>query len=98
MNSVLMGEILEAITQSEDWEDVQQNDPLIQKANAGFEAAIQEAKKYLPIDVFLKVNDAWGTSIKEHGDAGILFGLRVADTIREMAAHPEKIQRGGAQQ
>lgn len=87
MDSIMM----DAIVQSDEWQKIQLNDPRITAANDRLEAALEQARAL--IDLYAELSDAHSAVISALGDSGILFGIHVADAIRDVASRPADLSR-----
>lgn len=92
-NLAMMDEIMGTITQFDEWADIQIHDPMITAADDQFEAAMERAKAFIPKEFYDELYDTHEAKASALGDAGILFGLRVADVIRDVASRPADLSR-----
>lgn len=94
-NLALMDKIINAITgdgQGE-WNEVLMNDPAIIAANNHFEALLGKVETLLPDSIYGELSDAYSGGLAAVGEAGILFGLHVADAIRDVSSRPADLSR-----
>ena len=84
----IMDEIMSAVTQTDAWQEVLQKDELVKKAWAELNPLMEQARNYLPKDLWVRLEDAACAISSAHGDAGILFGIHVADAIRAVTTCP----------
>ncbi len=89
----LMADIMDGITSADEWTRIQTTDPGIAAADDKWDRALSDAKPYLPWAIYEELSNANASVASAYSDAGILYGIRVADVIREAAAHPEEISR-----
>ena len=92
-NLALMDEIMGVITQSDEWQEIQMYDPRITAASDRFDAALERVKDLIPKDTYAELSDAYSTGLSAIGDAGVLFGVHVANVIRDVAARPANLSR-----
>lgn len=92
-NLALMNDIMGAVTQTEEWQEIQMCDPAIVAAEARFSAAMEQAKAAIPGELYSELSDAHTAAILAIGDVGVLFGIHVADAIRDVAARPLDLSR-----
>ena len=92
-NLVLMDYIMNSITQTGEWDKIQINDPQISAADARWHGAMEQAKGVLPKGLYDELLDAHVVEIAATGDAGILYGIHVADVIRDVASRPADLSR-----
>lgn len=91
-NLALMDSIMIGITQDE-WEERQKNDLMIADVDARWEAAMERARVLLPEELYGELCDLHEDKALAVADAGILFGIHVADVIRDVAARPADLSR-----
>lgn len=89
----LMADIMDGITGTDEWDEFQMNNSYIEAAVSRWKAVLEIAKQYLPKEVYIKSSDAQGSVAVAFSDAGILYGIRFAEVMREMVAHPEELTR-----
>ena len=93
-NLALMDDIMFAgITKADEWNDIQLHDPRIAAADARWKAAIEEAKAFLPRDLYFELDAAHVDVVTDTADAAILFGLHIADAIRDATSRPADLSR-----
>ena len=92
-NLALVDDILSMVTQADEWEEIQLNDPRITAACVRWEAVLERTKALLPWELYAELSDARAGEIAAVGDAGILFGIHVADAIRDVASRPADLSR-----
>lgn len=84
----IMDDIMSAITQANAWQEVLERDELVEKAWAEWSQLIEQARNYLPEDLCDRLDNAACSISSSHGDAGILFGIYVANAVRTVTAFP----------
>lgn len=89
----LMDEIMGVITQADEWQEIQMQDPIIADARNCWKTAFKRAKAFLPEEIYMELEDAKASEVSAIGGAGILFGIHVADAIRDMASRPADLSR-----
>lgn len=94
-NLVLVDEIMNTITGSGqgEWDEIQTHDPMIIAADNRFEAMMEQVKALIPEKLYNELYDAHSSVGSAIGDAGILFGIHVADAIRDVASRPADLSR-----
>lgn len=92
-NLALMDHIMNGITQAGEWDEIQTNDPMISNADARWHGAMEQAKGVLPKELYDELLYAHVAEIAATGDAGILYGIHVADVIRDVASSPADLSR-----
>ena len=93
-NLSLMDDIMfVGLERTDEWNRVQLSDPMITTANARWRAALEKAKAFLPTEIYMELDAANADEVTANGDAGILFGIRVADAIRDVITRPADLSR-----
>lgn len=92
-NLALMDDIMDAVTQLDEWMETQQNDPRITTANNRWCTVIEQVKALLPRGLYDELCEAHSSEVAATGDVGILFGIHVADAIRDVASRPTDLSR-----
>lgn len=92
-NVALVDEIMGVITQAAEWQEIQMHDPIITAATNRWNAALEQAKALLPEKLYTELSNAETDEVSAIGDAGILFGIHVADVIRDVASRPADLSR-----
>lgn len=92
-NLALMDSIMGGITQADEWDKIQMYDPEITAASDRWEAAMEQAKALIPRELYNELYDAHEAGTSAIGDVGILYGIHVADVIREVASSPADLSR-----
>ena len=86
----LMDKIMNVFAQKGEWQEIQMNDPRITAAYTRFDAALERIEAE---DLHEELYDAYMAGVSAAGDAGILFGIHVAEIIRDVAARPADLSR-----
>lgn len=89
----IMADIMNGITNADEWTRIQTTDPGIAAADDMWDKALSNARPYLPQDIYDELSTASASEASAYGDAGILYGIHVAEAIREVVAHPEELTR-----
>lgn len=84
----IMDEIMSAVTQTDAWQEAQEKDALVKRAWEKLDPFMEQARGYLPQGLWFRLENAVNGVSAAHGDAGILFGIHVADAIRAVTACP----------
>ena len=93
-NLSLMDDIMfVGLARTDEWNDILLHDPMIAAADARWRAALEKAKAFLPTEIYMELDAANADEVIANGDAGILFGIRVADAIRDAVARPADLSR-----
>lgn len=92
-NLVLMDDIMQMVVQADEWQDIQLNDPRIAAARDHWNAVLERAKAFLPKEIYIELEDAEAGEVSATSDAGILFGIHVANAIRDVASRPADLSR-----
>lgn len=89
----MMADIMDGIEQTDEWKELQMNDPGIKDADRRLNRALEAAEKYIPRKVFAELADAHCGAVAAYSDIAILYGMRVAAVIQEVAANPSEMTR-----
>ena len=93
INAQIMDDIMNGITQTDVWERIQQEDPMILKAEARLEKALERVEGLIPRDLYAELSDAASGTLSAMGDAGILYGMHVVFAMQDVAARPADLSR-----
>lgn len=92
-NIEIMDELMQDITQTEEWESIQENDPEIRHADRKLVDILLQIKSIVPRDLYYEIEDAaysYGNAI---GSAAMLYGIHVIEAIRDVSARPCDLSR-----
>ena len=89
----IMANIMDGIEQTDEWTELQINDPGIKDADRRLNMALDAAEKYIPRKVYAELADAHSGAVAAYSDVAILYGMRVATVIQEITAHPAAMTR-----
>lgn len=89
----LVGDIVTGIICSDVWSREQLNNPEIVKNMARLEKALRDIEAYAPEALVRELDSAICDYTGAYETAGILFGIHVADALREVAAKPSAYMR-----
>lgn len=92
-NLALMDSVMDVITQSDEWRDIQKNDPRITASYERWDSVLERVKPILPWKLYAELSDAHDSDLAVISDAGILFGIHVAEAIRDVASRPADLSR-----
>lgn len=84
----LMDRIMGALFNSEEWDRITMNDPRICAITERVYKVMERLQSIVPYELYSELEDAIGHAETAYSDAGILFGIHVADTLRQTAANP----------
>ena len=84
---------MDGIEQTDEWKELQMNDPGIKAADSRLNRALEAAEKYLPRKVYAELADAHCGVVSAYSDVAILYGMRVAAVIQAVAANPTALTR-----
>ena len=87
----LAAELLDAVTQTEEWGRRQTTDPGISATRNRCRAALEKARAYLPAELYMELSDAQSAEVAAHCDVAIMYGFYVAEVIRSVVANPAKL-------
>lgn len=90
---ITMDQVMNAVVQTDEWFDIQDNDPGIKRA---YEAYHQVLDKLRPL-ITHELEDALRTAVagllSTQETPAILYGLSVAETIRTVSANPSAVSK-----
>ena len=89
----IMADIMDGIEQTDEWTELQINDPGIKDADRRLNMALDAAEKYIPRKVYAELADAHSGAVAAYSDVAILYGMQVATVIQEITAHPAAMTR-----
>ena len=89
----IMADIMDGIEQTDEWTELQMNDPGIKDADRRLNRALEAAEKYIPRKVYAELADAHSGAVAAYSDVAILYGMRVAAVIQSVAANPSELTR-----
>ena len=78
----IMADIMDGIEQTDEWTELQMNDPGIKDADRRLNRALEAAEKYIPRKVYAELADAHSGAVAAYSDVAILYGMRVAAVIQ----------------
>ena len=88
-----MADIMGGIEQTDEWRDIQMNDPGVKAAHSRWDQALESAKAYLPQTLYNELSDANCGEVAAYCDVAILYGMRVAEIIRAVSTNPAEMTR-----
>ena len=89
----MMADIMDGIEQTDEWTEIQMNDPGIKAAGSRWNRAMESAKSYLPREIYDELSDANCNEVSAYSDVAILYGIRVSSVIQTVAANPSQMTR-----
>ena len=89
----IMADIMDGIEQTDEWTELQMNDPGIKDADRRLNRALDAAGKYIPRKVYAELADAHSGAVAAYSDVAILYGMRVAAVIQAVTANPAAMTR-----
>lgn len=92
-NIALMDDLLSGITQTDTWKDVQLQNPEILAADKVLAEALEKLRGVAPEEVINQIIDAAYAYASSFETAAILYGVHVADTLRDCSAHSEEVSQ-----
>ncbi len=90
-NIEIMDDIMDAIMQTDAWQDAQNNNEIIMIAQQRLLEVIAKVEKYLPRELQGELEDAICAQDAAYSEAGVLFGIHAAEAIRTVSANPEQL-------
>lgn len=95
-NVKLMDELMNSIIQTDDWNEIQLNDPGILEKSERLNRLLDQIRDAAPpelADLIAALEDATLDAACSHITPAILYGIHVADAIRDVAARPCDLSR-----
>ena len=89
----MMADIMDGIEQTDEWAELQMNDPGIKDADSRLNRALEAAEKYIPRKVYAELADAHSGAVAAYSDVAILYGMRVSAVIQAVTANPAAMTR-----
>ena len=89
----IMDSLMDAIECNDVWNQIQQTDPMIQRAEQARYAAEKEAVAILPRDLFDRLSEATTSVESAMVTAAILYGMRVSAAISAATANQADFSR-----
>ena len=92
-NMEIISQLMATITQTNEWFRICNEDPQIQRASHGLQLTMARVSALVPEAIMDELWDALGDLEQAQETAAILYGIRVADAIRDVAARPTDLTR-----
>lgn len=92
-NMEIISQLMVTITQTNEWFRICHEDAQIQRATLGLQAVMERVAALVPDGLMDELWDALGNLEEAQETAAILYGIRVADAIRDVAARPTDLTR-----
>lgn len=89
----IFGEVVDSIMQTEEWFKIATNDPRINAAENEVFSLLESVQKRIPEDVYNQLMDAIAELGVSYTETATLYGMSVANTLRELAANPNVYSR-----
>ena len=89
----MMADIMDGIEQTDEWAELQMNDPGIKDADSRLNRALEAAEKYIPRKVYAELADAHSGAVAAYSDVAILYGMRVSAVFQAVTANPAAMTR-----
>lgn len=86
INVILVAEIMNDVTQTNEWSQIQTGDPYILKAEKSLYAMLNLLRQHVPEAVVENLEGVALELASAHIHAAIRYGIHVADAIRDAAA------------
>ncbi|MBD5153612.1 MAG: hypothetical protein HDT15_11415 [Oscillibacter sp.] len=92
-NVRIMDELMQTIAQTDEWEDIQENDPDIKRADRELVEALREVSSLIPHELYSKLEEAVYSYSNAVEWAAMLYGIHVVTAIRDVSARPFDLSR-----
>lgn len=87
-NMEIISQLMATITQTNEWFRICNEDPQIQRASRGLQLTMARVSALVPEAIMGELWDALCSLEEAQESAAILYGIRVAGAIRDVAARP----------
>lgn len=87
-NMEIISQLMVTITQTNEWFRICHEDAQIQRATLGLQTVMERVAALVPDELMDELWDALGDLEQAQETAAILYGIRVAGAIRDVAARP----------
>ena len=92
-NMEIISQLMVTITQTNEWFRICHEDAQIQRATLDLQTVMERVAALIPEELMDELWDALGNLEQAQETAAILYGIRVADAIRDVAARPTDLTR-----
>lgn len=89
----IISQLMVTITQTNEWFRICHEDAQIQRATLGLQAIMERVVVLVPEELMDELWDALGDLEQAQETSAILYGIRVADAIRDVATRPTDLTR-----
>lgn len=89
----LMNKLMSGITTADEWDTAMNENPAVARKDADLNGVMEKVKRYLPHDLYMELADARVSALNAYIDLAILYGIRVANVIRDAAEHPAEFSQ-----
>lgn len=90
-NIQLMDSLMQELVQTEEWENIKTKNPGVAAAARELRALLQKLEGIVPHRLVMEIEDAVCSCTSANDFAAILYGIRVAEAIRDVSARPNDL-------
>lgn len=87
-NVRIMDELMQTIATTDEWEDIQENDPDIKRADRELVETLHEVSNLIPKELYSKIEETIYGYTNAIEFAAMLYGIHVVTAIRDVSARP----------
>ena len=89
----LMDDLMGTITQTDEWEERQMTDPQIKDAEKELKLVLRNISHLIPYEIYCALEDCANHMASVYADAGILYGMQVANAIHTAVSNPNALSQ-----
>lgn len=89
----IVDQIVSGVLQTDEWLNIQLNDPAIKRASEKFADVLDRLKPLVPEELADELDIAVGECLSALETPAIMYGVFVADAIRTVSANPSDVSR-----
>lgn len=90
---ITMDQIMNAVVQTDEWFDIQENDPGIKRADEAYHQVLDKLRPLITHELEDELGTAVAGLLSAQETPAILYGLSVAETIRAASANPTAVSK-----
>ena len=92
-NVRIVDELMQTIVQTDEWGDIQENDPDIKWSDRELTATLQEVRSLIPGELYHRIEEAIYGYSNAVESAAMLYGIHVVTAIRDVSARHFDLSR-----
>ena len=87
-NQELYADIMEHITQTEVWEQIEKNNPMIDTSSRRLHALLDNLRGPISDEIVETISDDVFNYVTATAESAVLYGIQVANALNEIIANP----------